>query len=81
MLYQNLLLAVDKETKETSKDVREQIKCLCSFFTKDWDNFKDCFIENDIIPDKNERDRLKNVCKIGHIQNWLLFVIIRCKLL
>ena len=32
---------------------------LCLFFTKDQDSFKDCLRENDIIPDKIERDRLK----------------------
>ena len=42
-----------------SKDVREQIKWLCLFFTKDRDSFEDCLRENDVIPDKNERDRLK----------------------
>ena len=26
---------------------------------KDRDNFEDCLRENDVIPDKNERDRLK----------------------
>ena len=41
------------------KDVREQLKWLCLFFTKDRDNFKDCLRENDVIPDKNEWDRLK----------------------
>ena len=40
-----------------SKDVREQIKWLCLFFTKDRDSFEDCLRENDVIPDKNERDR------------------------
>ena len=52
-----------------SKDVREQIKWLCLFFTNDRDSFEDCLRENDIIPDKNKRDRLKNVFKIGHIQS------------
>ena len=42
-----------------SKDVREQIKWLCLFFTKDRDSFEDCLRENDVIPDKNERNRLK----------------------
>ena len=41
------------------KDVREQIKWLCLFFTKDRDSFEDCLRENDVIPDKSERDRLK----------------------
>ena len=52
-----------------SKDVREQIKWLCLFFTKGRDSFEDCLRENDVIPDKNERDRLKSVFKKGHIQN------------
>ena len=42
-----------------SKDVREQIKWLCLFFMKDRDSFEDCLRENDVIPDKSERDRLK----------------------
>ena len=42
-----------------SKDVGEQIKWLCLFFTKDRDSFEDCLRENDVIPDKSERDRLK----------------------
>ena len=37
-----------------SKEVREQIKWLCLFFTKDWDSFEDCLRENDIIPDKTK---------------------------
>ena len=41
------------------KDVREQLKWLSSFFTKDRDSFEDCLRENDVVPDKNERDRLK----------------------
>ena len=52
-----------------SKDIREQIKWLFLFFTKDRDSFEDCLRENDVIPDKNERDRLKNVFKINHIQS------------
>ena len=51
-----------------SKDVREQIKWVCLFFTKDRDSFEDCLRENDVIPDKSKRD-LKNVFKIGHIQS------------
>ena len=46
-----------------SKDIREQIKWLCLFFTKDRDSFEDCLRENDVIPDKNERDRLKKCLK------------------
>ena len=40
------------------KDVREQIKWLCLFFTKDRDSVEDCLRENDVIPDKNERNKL-----------------------
>ena len=36
--------------------VREQIKWLCLFLTKDRDRFEDCLRENDVIPDKNERE-------------------------
>ena len=39
-----------------SKDVREQIKWLYLFFTKDRDSFEDCLRENDVILDKSERD-------------------------
>ena len=42
-----------------SKDKKGQIKWLCFFFTKDRDSFEDYLRENDIIPDKIERDRLK----------------------
>ena len=42
-----------------SKDVREQIKWLCLFFMKDRDSVEDCLRENDVIPNKNERYRLK----------------------
>ena len=42
-----------------SKDVREQIKWLCLFFTKDRDSFEDCLRENDVILDKSEKDMLK----------------------
>ena len=42
-----------------SKDIREQIKWLCLFFMKDRDSFEDCLRENDAIPNKSKRDRLK----------------------
>lgn len=42
-----------------SKDVRDQSKWLCIFFTKDRDSFEDCLRENDVVSDKNVRDRLK----------------------
>ena len=55
------LWALTKKYNSVSKDVREQIKCLCLFFTKDRDSFEDCLRENEVIPDKKERDRLKKM--------------------
>ena len=52
-------MVLTQKYNSVSKDVREQIKWLCLFFTKDWDSFEDCLRENDVIPEKNERDRLK----------------------
>ena len=63
------LWVLTQKYNSVSKDVREQIKLLCLFFTKDRDSFDDCLKENDVIPDKSERDRLKNVFKIGHTQS------------
>ena len=65
MLYQNLFLVVDIQFiiygkyKSISKEVREQLKWLCIFLTKDRDSFEDCLRENDVVPEKNEKDRLK----------------------
>ena len=53
------LWVLTQKYNSTSKDVREQIKWLCLFFTKDRDSFEDCLRENDVVPDKNERVRLK----------------------
>ena len=53
------LWALTQKYNSVSKDVREQIKWLCLFFTKDRYSFEDCLRENDVIPDKNERNRLK----------------------
>ena len=63
------LWVLTQKYNSVSKNVREQIKWLCVFFTKDRDSFEDCSRENDVIPDKNERNRLTNVCKIDHIQS------------
>ena len=58
--YRNHYLRVlTQKYNSISKDVREQLKWLCLFFTKDRDSFKDCLRENHVVPDKNERDRLK----------------------
>ena len=53
------LWVLTQKHNSVSKDLREQIKWLGLFFTKDRDRFEDCLRENDVIPDKNERDRLK----------------------
>ena len=52
------LWVLTQKYNSVSKDVREQIKWLCLFFTKDRDSFEDCLRENNVIPDKNQRDRL-----------------------
>ena len=49
------LWVLTQQYNSVSQDVREQIKWLCLFFTKD----QDCLRENDVIPDRNKRDRLK----------------------
>ena len=53
------LWVLTQKYNSISKDVREQLKWLCLFFTKDRNSFEDCLRENDVVPDKNERDRLK----------------------
>ena len=63
------LRVLTQKYNSVSKDVLKQIKWLCLFFTKDLDSLEDCLRENDVIPDKNERNRLKNVFKLDHIQS------------
>ena len=53
------LWVLTQKYNSVSKDVHEQFKWLCLFFTKDWDSFEECLRENDVVPDKNERSRLK----------------------
>ena len=53
------LWVLTQKYNSVSKDVREQIKWLCLFFTKDRDSFEDCLRENDVISDKSNRDGLK----------------------
>ena len=53
------LWVLTQKYNSITKDVREQVKWLCLFFTKDRDSFEDCLRENDVVPDKNERNRLK----------------------
>ena len=49
------LWVLTQKYNSVSKDVREQIRWLCLFFTKDRDSFEDCLRKND----KDERNRLK----------------------
>ena len=55
----HFLWVLTQKYNSVSKDIREQIKWLCLFFTKDRDSFEECLRENDVIPNKSERDRLK----------------------
>ena len=59
LLAHGLLWVLTQKYNSVSKDVREQINWLCLFFTKDRDSFEDCLRENDVIPDKDEMNRLK----------------------
>lgn len=45
------------------KDLREQTKWLCMFYTKDRDSFENCLRENDVVPTLEERQRLKEELK------------------
>lgn len=49
------------------KDLREQTKWLCMFYTKDRDSFEDCLRENDVIPTLDERNKIrKELSKTKH---------------
>lgn len=49
------------------KDLREQIKWLCLFYTKDRDSFENCLRENDVIPTLEERANIrKQLSKVKH---------------
>ncbi|CAC5388274.1 unnamed protein product [Mytilus coruscus] len=49
------------------KDLREQTKWLCMFYTKDRDSFDNCLRENDVIPTLEERQRIKEELKKRNI--------------
>ena len=53
------LVVLTQKYNSVSKDVREQIKWLCLFSMKGRDSFEGCLRENDVIPDKNKRNRFK----------------------
>lgn len=49
------------------KDLREQTKWLCMFYTKDRDSYENCLRENDVIPTLDERTRIrKELAKTKH---------------
>lgn len=49
------------------KDLREQTKWVCMFYTKDRDSFENCLRENDVIPTLEERQRIKKeLAKVKH---------------
>ncbi|CAC5378303.1 unnamed protein product [Mytilus coruscus] len=50
------------------KDLREQTKWLCMFYTKDRDSFDNCLRENDVIPTLEERQRIKEELKKRNIR-------------
>ena len=45
------------------KDLREQTKWICIFYTKDRDSFDNCLRENDVVPTLEERQRIKEELK------------------
>ena len=66
------LWVLTQKYNSISKDVREQIKWLCLFFTKYRDSFEDCLRENDVVLDKNERDRWKKCLQDRHYSKLIL---------
>lgn len=49
------------------KDLREQTKWMCMFYTKDRDSYENCLRENDVIPTLEERKRIKEeLSKVKH---------------
>ena len=48
------------------KDLREQAKWVCMFYTKDRDSFEHCLRENDVVP-AEERQKIKEeLSKVKH---------------
>ena len=78
------LWVLTQKYNSASRDVREQIKWLCLFFTKDRDSSEDWLKENDVIHDKDERNRSKKCLQNRPYSKlifemlstyWLLFAI------
>ena len=68
-------MVLTQKYNSVSKDVREQIKWLCLFFTKDRDSFEDCLRENDVIPDKSERYAIFKAYLEMLSTHWLSFAV------
>ena len=50
------------------KDLGEQAKWVCMFYTKDRDSFEHCLRENDVVP-VDERQKIKKICLKLNIVN------------
>ena len=48
------------------KDLREQTKWVCMFYTKDRDSFDNCLRENDVIPTEERQRIKKELAKVKH---------------
>ena len=48
------------------KDLREQTKLVCMFYTKDRDSFDFCLRENDVIPAEERQWIKKELAKVNH---------------
>ena len=61
------VLVISQRYNSVLKDLTEQTKWLCMFFTKDRDSFENCLRENDVIPTLEERQRIKeDLSKVKH---------------
>ena len=48
------------------KDLREQAKWVCMFYTKDRDSFEHCLRENDVVPAKDRQKIKDELSKVKH---------------
>ena len=48
------------------KDLREQTKWVCMFYTKDRDSFDNCLRENYVIPTEERQRIKKELAKVKH---------------
>ena len=48
------------------KDLREQAKWVCLFYTKDRDSFKYCLRENDIVPLEEKQKIKEELSEVKH---------------